>query len=53
MEQGRAAGAPHHLARRELHDPLVAIISLLAFTNGSFDLVNIMTKGGPLYRRRP
>ena len=28
---------------------LVAIISLLAFTNGSFDLVNIMTKGGPLY----
>ena len=28
---------------------LVAIISLLAFTNGSFDLVNILTKGGPLY----
>jgi len=29
--------------------PLVAIIALLAFTNGSFDLVNIMTKGDPLY----
>ena len=28
---------------------LVAIISLLSFTNGSFDLVNILTKGGPLY----
>jgi multiple sugar transport system permease protein len=29
--------------------PLVAIIALLAFTNGSFDLVNILTKGQPLY----
>jgi multiple sugar transport system permease protein len=29
--------------------PLVAIIALLSFTNGSFDLVNILTKGGPLY----
>jgi ABC-type sugar transport system permease subunit len=29
--------------------PLVTIIALLAFTNGSFDLVNILTKGNPLY----
>lgn len=29
--------------------PLVAIVALLSFTNGSFDLVNILTKGGPLY----
>ncbi len=29
--------------------PLVAIVALLAFTNGSFDLVNILTKGDPLY----
>jgi multiple sugar transport system permease protein len=29
--------------------PLVAIIALLSFTNGSFDLVNILTKGEPLY----
>jgi ABC-type sugar transport system permease subunit len=28
---------------------LVAIVALLAFTNGSFDLVNILTKGDPLY----
>lgn len=28
---------------------LVAIIALLSFTNGSFDLVNILTKGDPLY----
>ena len=28
---------------------LVAIISLLAFTNGAFDLVNILTKGRPIY----
>ena len=28
--------------------PLVAIVTLLAFTNGSFDLVNILTKGNPL-----
>ena len=28
--------------------PLVAIVALLAFTNGSFDLVNILTKGDPL-----
>ncbi|HLI01927.1 MAG TPA: sugar ABC transporter permease [Acidimicrobiales bacterium] len=27
---------------------LVVIISVLAFTNGSFDLVNIMTQGGPI-----
>jgi len=29
--------------------PLVAIVALLAFTNGSFDLVNILTKGDPIY----
>ncbi|MGO9584539.1 MAG: carbohydrate ABC transporter permease [Acidimicrobiales bacterium] len=29
--------------------PLVAIVSLLSFTNGSFDLVNILTKGDPIY----
>lgn len=28
---------------------LVAIVALLSFTNGSFDLVNILTKGDPLY----
>jgi len=28
---------------------LVSIIALLSFTNGSFDLVNILTKGDPLY----
>ena len=28
---------------------LVAIIALLSFTNGSFDLVNILTKGDPIY----
>jgi len=28
---------------------LVAIVALLAFTNGSFDLVNILTKGDPIY----
>jgi multiple sugar transport system permease protein len=28
---------------------LVAIVSLLSFTNGSFDLVNILTKGDPIY----
>src|SRR6202142_416709 len=28
---------------------LVAIVALLAFTNGSFDLVQILTKGGPIY----
>ncbi|MDA8296528.1 MAG: sugar ABC transporter permease [Actinomycetota bacterium] len=27
---------------------LVAIVDILAFTNGSFDLVNIMTQGGPI-----
>jgi multiple sugar transport system permease protein len=27
---------------------LVAIVAFLAFTNGSFDLVNIMTQGGPV-----
>ncbi|MGA2009918.1 MAG: sugar ABC transporter permease [Solirubrobacteraceae bacterium] len=28
---------------------LVAIVALLAFTNGSFDLVNILTRGQPIY----
>jgi multiple sugar transport system permease protein len=28
--------------------PLVAIVALLSFTNGSFDLVNILTKGDPI-----
>ena len=28
---------------------LVAIVALLSFTNGSFDLVNILTKGDPIY----
>jgi ABC-type sugar transport system permease subunit len=28
---------------------LVAIVALLSFTNGSFDLVNILTNGNPLY----
>ena len=28
---------------------LVAIVALLAFTNGSFDLVQILTKGAPIY----
>jgi len=28
---------------------LVAIISLIAFTASSFDLVNILTKGQPIY----
>ncbi len=28
---------------------LVAIVALLAFTNGSFDLVNILTDGQPIY----
>lgn len=28
---------------------LVAIVALLSFTNGSFDLVQILTKGGPIY----
>ena len=27
---------------------LVAIVAFLAFTSGSFDLVNIMTQGGPV-----
>lgn len=27
---------------------LVVIVAVLAFTNGSFDLVNIMTQGGPI-----
>jgi multiple sugar transport system permease protein len=27
---------------------LVAIVAILAFTNGSFDLVNILTQGGPI-----
>jgi multiple sugar transport system permease protein len=27
---------------------LVVIVAILAFTNGSFDLVNIMTQGGPI-----
>ncbi len=27
---------------------LVAIVAFLAFTNGPFDLVNIMTQGGPV-----
>jgi multiple sugar transport system permease protein len=26
----------------------VVIVAILAFTNGSFDLVNIMTQGGPI-----
>ena len=28
--------------------PLVAIVALLSFTNGSFDLVNILTQGDPI-----
>ena len=28
---------------------LVAIVALLSFTNGSFDLVQILTKGQPIY----
>jgi len=28
--------------------PLVAIVAMLSFTNGSFDLVNILTKGDPI-----
>ena len=27
---------------------LVVIVTVLAFTNGSFDLVNILTQGGPI-----
>ena len=32
--------------------PLVAIVALLSFTNGSFDLVRILTQGDP-HRRHP